>query len=732
MSNYFSKAFVDQVLSVLSQDLTIFETSRITGYELTISKLLATSSCVNTTTLGGSHAVRKSQNAFNEVLNSGATIYGVNTGFGGSAGARTTDHEQLQVALIQMLNSASYTAIAPQKLQAARESASATWNCNNSDGDTAIMPIKWVRAAMLVRANTLLRGHSGVKQEVVDGILDLLNLGIAPVIPMLGSISASGDLPPLSYVVSTLQGNPTTLAYDHLDPDKVQVIPADEALSRRNLSPLVCGPKEALAIVNGTAFSDAVGGLVVHDAMLLTALTQILTAMAVEAMSGHVEIFDSYIAEVKNDDQQVEIARNIRGFLAGSKLAKGLSVAGIDYADTTDVMIGGTIVDRGQKLAQDRYALRTSAQWLSPPTHDILLAFAQLEKGLNSTTDNPIVDAREPSNPRIINGGNFQGSATASAMDRTRNALQLTGKLMFAQSTEVINPMTNNGLPANLAATDPSIDFCCKGLDINIAAYQSELSWMSGPIGPHVQNAEMQNQAVNSLALISARKTAESISLSQKMMASNLYILCQALDVRVMQDKFFKVAETNLKALDMAVGRGSTLKANLWVAIRASWEGSGTYDLRDRADKAVAAADPLLLSFYSHSVQDGPSATAAFRSIESWQKSVKHLLLANYDSVREMHFLDYADETPKYLGKHTAAMYTFVRKELAVPMFRGLRDNPTRENGKKAIGGYVGVIETALKRHKFLEVLGKAVRDVAGIDAVFPGEEEGPVGKPLH
>ena len=722
MSDHFSKTFVTHVLQLLRITPDDYH---VTGHDLTVSKVLTISSGINTI-LGSTNAVKKSHDAFKDVLGSGATIYGVNTGFGGSAGTRTRNHEQLQTALIQMLNSASYTVSSSQKPHACRGGSLLAWNYINGDVDSAMMPIRWVRAAILVRVNTLLRGHSGVTEEAVFSILRLLNHAITPVVPMLGSISASGDLTPLSYVVSTLQANPTTLVYHHIHPEEVQIIPADEALRIHKISPLACGPKEALAIVNGTAFSDAVGGLVVHDALLLASLAQMLTAMAVEAMCGHVESFDPYIAEVKDDEQQAEIARNIRGFLAGSRLAQEITIAKIGHANTADLLIGGTVVDRGQRLAQDRYALRTSAQWLSPPTQDILAAFNTVSKGLNSTTDNPIVDSREPLNPRIINGGNFQGSATAGAMDKTRSALQLIGKLIFAQSTEVINPMTNNGLPPNLAATDPSMDFCCKGLDINIAAYQAELGWNSNPIGPHVQNAEMLNQSINSLALISARKTVESISILRKMMASSLYILCQALDVRVMQELFFSVAKSALDSiLGYAMNTYSTLKAQLWLAIKTSWEGSGNYDLPDRVDKAVNATSSILLAHHSACAHNDPSAHSAFHAIEKCQKEVKHLLLMTYNHVRDAHFTTYTDVTPTYLSKHTAAMYKFIRQDLHVPMFQGLNDNPTRENGKNSIGGYVGVIETALKdNEKFIEVLGKAVRDVAGLEVVFPGEQE--------
>ena len=714
------------------------DTTSINGHKLTTSTLQNTSLSGNitvSTTTAGLDIVQKGRDIFNVVLKSGATIYGVNTGYGGSAGARTTNHEQLQVALIQFLTSASYTDTeGNSKMQfQPQEAILDGGNLEINDTHVNNMPIKWVRAALLVRANTLLRGHSGVTKEAVTGLIELLNAGITPVIPLTGSISASGDLSPLAFVVSLLQGVPSTMAWDHSDLSNIRMIPADEALKQIGLAPLICGPKEALAIVNGTAFSDAVGGLVVNDAMLLAALSQMLTAMGVEAMCGHVESFDPFIAEVKNDDQQTEIARNIRGFLTGSKLALGLDVPSIDHADEKDATIGGTIIDRSQKLAQDRYALRSSCQWLSSPMTEILSAFHTLQKALNSTTDNPIVDGRDPSNPRVLNGGNFQGSTTAGAMDKTRNALQLIGKLMFAQSTEVINPATNNGLPANLAATEPSMDFACKGLDINIAAYCSELGWLAHPIGPHVQSAEMHNQAVNSLALISARKTSEAVSILRKMMASCLFILCQALDIRVMQMEFFKAAKSSLSARAKMLGFDTRLDDALWTAVKSSFEQSGTFDLVDRVEKAVASASPVLLAdlitkarlrYESNAGQNGATESPYISAdrVEQWQESVKTLLTDGYHVVRAKHFANYVKETPKYLSTHTAAMYTFIRKDLGVPMFQGLADSPTRENGKKSIGVYVGFIEKALKSCKVMEVLGKSIRDVAGIEAVFPGE----------
>ena len=247
MPSLLATSFAGKVLPLLLP--TTSDLKNIKGYGLTtlvLQKISSTNRTI-TATPASIEEVQRSRKALNNVLGSGATIYGVNTGFGGSAGARTDHHEDLQVALIQMLNSASYNVT--NIMSESQNLVAALDGFEDNDIGGTNMPVNWVRAAMLVRANTLLRGHSGITQETVNGLMKLLNEGITPIIPVRGSISASGDLTPLSFVVSTLQGNPTTMVYNHSDLNNIKVVAADEALEQIKLRPLVCGPKEALALV---------------------------------------------------------------------------------------------------------------------------------------------------------------------------------------------------------------------------------------------------------------------------------------------------------------------------------------------------------------------------------------------------------------------------------------------------------------------------------------------------
>ena len=165
-------------------------------------------------------------------------------------------------------------------------------------------------------------------------------------------------------------------------------------------------------------------------------------------------------------------------------------------------------------LRQDRYPLRTAPQFLGPQVEDILSALAAITQECNSSeylspyllpdlpfllspslpaTDNPLVEAETGV---IHHGGNFQAMAVTNAMEKTRLALHHIGKILFAQSTELCNPTMNNGLPPSLAATDPSLNYHGKGIDIATAAYVSELGYLANPVSTHIQSAEMHNQAI--------------------------------------------------------------------------------------------------------------------------------------------------------------------------------------------------------------------------------------------
>lgn len=148
------------------------------------------------------------------------------------------------------------------------------------------MPEAWVRAAILIRTNSLIRGHSAVRWELLENLTDFLQHNIVPVIPLRGSISASGDLSPLSYVAGALSGNPAIQVYTGPKTAIRRVVPAPKALKDAGLHPISLAPKEHLGLLNGTAFSAAVASLALADVIQLAVLAQVCTAMGTEALLG--------------------------------------------------------------------------------------------------------------------------------------------------------------------------------------------------------------------------------------------------------------------------------------------------------------------------------------------------------------------------------------------------------------------------------------------------------------
>ncbi|CAN8104060.1 unnamed protein product [Discula destructiva] len=284
-----------------------------------------------------------------------------------------------------------------------------------------------------------------------------------------------------------------------------------------NLESIVLEAKEGLAMTNGTSVSAAAAALTLHDTNSLAVMAQILTAMTVEALTGTTESFHPFFAKVRPHPGQIESARNILAFLADSKLTR---------------------VNNGAEstLRQDRYSIRTAPQWLGPILEDLVLANAQISIECNSATDNPLVTPEG----EFLHGGNFQAKSVTSAMEKTRQGIQGIGRMLFSQCTELINSATNRGLPPNLVAEDPSITMIFKGTDLNIAALTAELGFLANPVN-HVQTAEMGNQSLNSLALISTRYTHTANDVLSQLMAAHLIAACQALDLRALHVQFVAV-----------------------------------------------------------------------------------------------------------------------------------------------------------------------------------------------
>ncbi|KAI9441666.1 phenylalanine ammonia-lyase [Lactarius indigo] len=608
----------------------------------------------------------KSHSVLMDKVQSNKSVYGISTGLGGSADTRTNNTIGLGLALLQH----HHTGVLPS--EASRRGVLPALPLSDPLAATS-MPEAWVRGAILVRTNSLIRGHSAVRWELLEKMAALLRENITPCVPLRGSISASGDLTPLAYVAGAISGVRNIRVFDGPRISGArEIVSCKKALERHHIEPLPLVEKETLGIMNGTAFSASVASLALHDAVHLALLAQVCTAMATEALHGVRGNYDPFIHDVARPHPgQVEAARTIWDLLRGSKLASG---------HEKDV----TIADDKGELRQDRYTLRTAPQFLGPQIEDIISALNSVTIECNSTTDNPLFNGETG---EVHHGGNFQAMAVTNAMEKTRLALHHIGKLMFAQATELLNPVMNRGLPPSLAASDPSLDYHGKGLDIAVAAYTSELGFLANPVSTHIQSAEMHNQAVNSLALISARATITSLEVLSMLVATYLYLLCQALDIRAMQAEFKKELYEIVHEELVVFG-----------AMLATLDTTTTMDAKERMARVASSSDSILVKYFTRPQSCG---VVGLSGLSGFSDSVSERATTSLMTLRGAYLAGSRGPAPAsdHLTK-TRPVYEFVRENLGIGM-HGLTNHESFPDGldieEATIGENVSLIHEAIR-----------------------------------
>ncbi len=355
------------------------------------------------------------------------------------------------------------------------------------------------RAVLAVRLASLCRGASGVTFELLEMLQTLLHQDILPIIPSEGSVGASGDLTPLSYVAAVMVGERDVLY-------KGERLPTADVFKELGITPYVLRPKEALALMNGTAIMTALATEVYCRADYLVKLATRITSMTSLALKGNPEHFDEFIFSAKPHPGQEHVAALIR-----EDLAKAPSQ-----------------VER----LQDRYSTRCAPHIIGVLA-DMLPTFKTLiETEMNSANDNPLIDA---DNGRILHGGNFYGGHIAFAMDGMKILVANIADLLDRQMATLVDPKFNHGLPANLSGVEgprAAINHGLKAVQIGASAWTAEALKGTMPASVFSRSTESHNQDKVSMGTIAARDALRVLQLTEQVAAAQLLAASQGLHLR--------------------------------------------------------------------------------------------------------------------------------------------------------------------------------------------------------
>ena len=370
-----------------------------------------------------------------------------------------------------------------------------------------------VRAAMLLRANSLMKGASGIRLEIIERYATFLNAGAIPHVYQRGSIGASGDLVPFSYIAGAILGLHPSFKVDL----RGETLDSHAALAKLGLEPLTLGPKEGLALNNGTGVSTGVAANAISRALDLTALTLGIHALYAQALLSTNQTFAPFIHAVKPHPGQVWTAKEMGALVAGSKLIR-------DEA-------AGERGHRAGKLIQDRYSLRCLPQFIGPIVDALATAARQIEIEANCANDNPLVD---PDSGEIFHTGNFLAQYTGVAMDSMRYHLGLLAKHVDVQIALLMTPEFSYGLSASLVGnSEAKVSVGLKSLQLGGNQMMPLISYYGQSVVDRFPtHAEQFNQNINSQAMNSANLAREQLDVLEHFLALALLCGVQAVELR--------------------------------------------------------------------------------------------------------------------------------------------------------------------------------------------------------
>jgi len=423
--------------------------------------------------------VRASRGVIDRILLEGRTVYGVNTGFGkfSNVSIPPDSIRDLQRRLVR----------------------------SHAAGVGAPLEEEVVRAMMVLKANELLRGRSGVREEVVDALLDGLNAGLWPVVPEQGSVGASGDLAPLAHIALALMGEGE--AFRDGEP-----CPSGEVLEDEGLEPLALEAKDGLALINGTQLTTALLCLCLTAAERLARCADIVSAMTMDALLASVRPADERIHSARPHPGQAASARNIRRLLEGSQLVAS-------HADCSRV--------------QDAYSLRCTPQVHGAVRAALAHARGVAEIEVNSSTDNPLVFPAEEEGGEadVLSGGNFHAQLPAQAADTLTLGLTQLAGISERRLERLVNPALSEGLPAFLVEQG-GLNSGLMMVQVTAAALVVECRVLATPASAHSISTSADQEDFVSMGPLAGRKARAALECAETVLAVELLAACQALDLR--------------------------------------------------------------------------------------------------------------------------------------------------------------------------------------------------------
>lgn len=421
---------------------------------------------------GSLSRVDASRNAVEDIVSGEKVVYGITTGFGKFSDVLIPkeDTEELQLNLIH----------------------------SHACGVGEPFPESVSRAMLLLRANTLLKGFSGVRRVLVESLLSLINSHIHPVIPQQGSLGASGDLIPLSHLALVLMGEGEVYY-------KGKRCPSMEALAAEGIEPLTLQAKEGLALINGTQAMTAMGVVAYIESERLAYQAEFIASLTMEGLQGIIDAFDEDVHMARGYPEQVAVAKRMRAIMEGSRL----------------------VTRQGELRVQDAYSLRCIPQVFGATWQALGYVKEKLEIEINAATDNPLIF---DNGGKVISGGNFHGQPIALAMDLLKIAMAELANISERRIERMVNPQLSD-LPAFLSSR-PGLQSGAMILQYCAAALVSENKTLAHPASVDSIPSSANQEDHVSMGTIGARHAYQIITNVRGTLAIELICALQAVEYR--------------------------------------------------------------------------------------------------------------------------------------------------------------------------------------------------------